>query len=176
MLDAALVEKFRKIKLLSLDLDGTLTDGGLYYAEDGSELRKYHVQDGLGIVMCMKEGIEVCLLTLSNTGAIAKRAERLRIKRYEMGILDKLTRIRAFCTEMGIGLDEVAHVADDVNDLPLLRSIGLPIAVANARPEVKAVSAYVTQARGGDGAVREVCDLLLHHSKHVKRNPLVEGL
>lgn len=176
MLDAALIEKFRKIKLLSLDLDGTLTDGGLYYAEDGSELRKYHVQDGLGIVMCMQAGIEVCLLTLSNTPAISKRAERLRIKRYEMGVLDKLSRIRVFCAEMGIGLDAVAHVADDVNDLPLLRAIGLPIAVANARPEVKAASAYMTQARGGDGAVREVCDFLLHHSAHATRNPLLEGL
>lgn len=161
MFDPALLEAFRNIRLLSLDLDGTLTDGGLYYMEDGSELRKYHVQDGLGIVLAMQAGLEVCLLTLSNTPAISRRAERLKIRRFEMGVRDKLPRVQAICTELGLGLDQVAHVADDVNDLSLLRAIGLPIAVANARPMVKAVARHVTQASGGNGAVREVCDLWL---------------
>jgi len=161
MLDAALIERFKAVKLLSLDLDGTLTDGGLYYLDDGSEMRKYHVQDGLGIVMALEAGIEVCLLTMSDTPAISRRAERLKIRRFEMGVRDKLPRIHAICADLGIGLEQVAHVADDVNDLSLLRGIGLPVAVANARPEVKAVARYVTAASGGNGAVREVCDLIL---------------
>jgi len=165
MPDAALTKTFAQIKLLSLDLDGTLTDGGLYYLEDGNEARKYHVQDGFGIVAVLKAGIEVCLITMSDTPAIARRAEKLRIRHCHMGVHDKLPKLQAICAELGIGLHEVAHVADDVNDLTVLKAVGLPIAVANARPQVKAVAAYVTQARGGDGAVREICDLLLENKK-----------
>lgn len=165
MLAPSLIEKFARVKLLSLDLDGTLTDGGLYYFEDGNEARKYHVQDGYGIVEVQKAGLQVCLITQSDTAAIARRAERLRIRHCYMGVHDKLPRLQAICAELGIGLDQVAHVADDVNDLGVLGAIGLPIAVANARPRVKAVAAYITTARGGDGAVREVCDLLLDHKK-----------
>ncbi len=165
MLDAALIASLSQIKLLSLDLDGTLTDGGLYYFEDGGEARKYHVQDGFGIVAVQQAGIAVCLITMSNTPAIARRAERLRIQHCHMGVHDKLPVLKAICAEMGIGLHQVAHMADDINDLTLLREVGLPVAVANARPAVKQVSRYVTQAKGGDGAVREICDYLLDYQK-----------
>lgn len=161
MLDSALLARFKAVKLLSLDLDGTLTDGGLYYMENGSELRKYHVQDGLGIVMAMQAGIEVCLITMSNTPAIARRAERLKIREAHLGIKDKLPVLRDICGKLGIGLDAVAHIADDVNDLGVFGAVGMPVAVANARPQVKAAAAYITQATGGNGAVREVCDILL---------------
>jgi len=163
MLDADLVARFRKIKLLSLDLDGTLTDGGIYYAEDGSELRKYQVQDGYGILLVKDAGIEVALITRSDTPAIQKRIDRLKIRFGRMGVYEKLPVLQEICKELGIGLDQVCHVADDVNDMDLMETVGLPIAVANARPQVKKVAAYITQARGGDGAVREVCDLLLEH-------------
>lgn len=163
MLDADLIAKFRQVKLLSLDLDGTLTDGGLYYAEDGSELRKYFVQDGFGIVQVKLAGIEVALITQSDTPAIARRIERLKIRHGHMGIHDKLPKLKEICTATGIGLHEVCHVADDLNDLEVMGAVGLPIAVANARPQVKKVAAYVTEAAGGNGAVREVCDLLLEY-------------
>lgn len=163
MLDADLVARFRKIKLLSLDLDGTLTDGGIYYAEDGSELRKYQVQDGYGILLVKDAGIEIALITRSDTPAIQKRIDRLKIKFGRMGVYEKLPVLKEICKELGIGLDQVCHVADDVNDMNLMETVGLPIAVANARPQVKKAAAYITQARGGDGAVREVCDLLLEH-------------
>jgi len=161
--DADLAARFRSVKLLSLDLDGTLTDGGLYYAEDGSELRKYFVQDGFGILLVKEAGIEVCLITMSDTPAIQKRIDRLKIRFGQMGVRDKLPRLQGICAELGIGLDQVCHVADDLNDLDVLRAVGLPVAVANARPQVKAAAVYVTQAAGGHGAVREVCDLLLEY-------------
>jgi len=163
MLDADLVARFRNIKLLSLDLDGTLTDGGIYYAEDGSELRKYQVQDGYGILLVKDAGIEVALITRSDTPAIQKRIDRLKIKFGRMGVYEKLPVLKEICKELGIGLDQVCHVADDVNDMDLMETVGLPVAVANARPQVKKAAAYITQAKGGDGAVREVCDLLLEH-------------
>jgi len=163
IIDADLIARFRSTRLLSLDLDGTLTDGGLYYAEDGSELRKYFVQDGFGILLVKEAGIEVCLITMSDTPAIQKRIERLKIRFGHMGVRDKLPRLQQICAELGIGLDEVCHVADDLNDLDVLHAVGLPIAVANARPQIRAAAAYVTQSSGGHGAVREVCDLLLEH-------------
>ncbi|HEX6959331.1 MAG TPA: HAD hydrolase family protein [Ferrovibrio sp.] len=163
MLDADLIARFGHIKLLSLDLDGTLTDGGLYYAEDGSELRKYFVQDGFGIVAVMRAGIEVALITQSDTPSIGRRIEKLNIRHGYMNIHDKLPKLKEICAATGIGLDEVCHVADDLNDLELMQAVGLPVAVANARPQVKAAAAYVTEAAGGHGAVREVCDLLLAH-------------
>lgn len=163
MLDADLVARFRKIKLLSLDLDGTLTDGGIYYAEDGSELRKYQVQDGYGILLVKDAGIEVALITRSDTPAIQKRIDRLKIKFGRMGVYEKLPVLKEICKDLGIGLDQVCHVADDVNDMDLMETVGLPIAVSNARPQVKKAAAYITAAKGGDGAVREVCDLLLEH-------------
>lgn len=163
ILDADLIARFRSIRLLSLDLDGTLTDGGLYYADDGSELRKFFVQDGFGILLVKEAGIEVCLITMSDTPAIQKRIDRLKIRFGHMGVRDKLPKLQAICAELGIGLDQVCHVADDLNDLDVMQAVGLPVAVANARPQVKAAAAYVTGAAGGHGAVREVCDLLLEH-------------
>ncbi len=162
-MDADLVARFRAVKLLSLDLDGTLTDGGLYYAEDGSELRKYQVQDGYGMLLVKDIGIELALITRSDTPAIQKRIDRLKIRFGRMGVHDKLPVLKDICAELGIGLHQVCHVGDDVNDLGVLGAVGLPVAVANARPQVKQVAAYITEARGGDGAVREVCDLLLEH-------------
>lgn len=162
-IDADLAAKFRAVKLLSLDLDGTLTDGGLYYAEDGSELRKYHVQDGFGILLVKDAGIEVALITRSDTPAIQKRIDRLKIRFGHMGVYEKLPRLKEICAELGIGLNEVCHVADDVNDMDVMEAVGLPIAVSNARPMVKNAAAYITETAGGHGAVREVCDLLLAH-------------
>ena len=163
MLDADLIAKFRAVKLLSLDLDGTLTDGGIYYTDEGTELRKYFVQDGFGILMVKEAGIEVALITMSDTPSIARRIERLKIRFGHMGVRHKLPALQKICTELGIGLDQVCHVADDLNDLDVLQAVGLPVAVANARPMIKAAAAYVTEAAGGSGAVREVCDLLLEH-------------
>lgn len=163
MLDADLIAKFRAVKLLSLDLDGTLTDGGIYYTDEGTELRKYFVQDGFGILMVKEAGIEVALITMSDTPSIARRIERLKIRYGHMGVRHKLPALQKICTELGIGLDQVCHVADDLNDLDVLQAVGLPVAVANARPMIKAAAAYVTEAAGGSGAVREVCDLLLEH-------------
>lgn len=161
MLSSALAAKFRNVKLLSLDLDGTLTDGGIYYTDEGTELRKYFVQDGFGIQLLHKAGFATCLITQSDTPGIARRAERLKIPHAYFGIHDKLPVLKKICAALGIGLDAVAHIGDDLNDLELLQAIGLPLAPANARPEVKAAAAYVTEAAGGQGAVREICDLLL---------------
>lgn len=156
-----LQDRLAKVALLSMDLDGTLTDGGLYYTEDGGELRKYHVRDGMGIKMVQAAGIRTAIITMSTTPAITRRAERLAIEHLVLGSHDKVAALGAICRENGLSLDQVAHIGDDVNDLPLLGAVGCPIAVGDAIDAVKAAAAWVTPSRGGHGAVRDLCDRLL---------------
>lgn len=158
---AEIWRRLEGVRLLSLDLDGVLTDGGLYYAADGTELRKYDVKDGMGIKLVQRAGIHVSLITQSNVPAISVRAERLGIEHAHLGVEAKLPVLQRICDRLHIGLDQVMHIADDVNDLPALRAVGLPVAVADAVDAVKAVVRHVTQKPGGQGAVREMCDLLL---------------
>ena len=152
---------FAGIRLLSLDLDGVLTDGGLYYTEAGDVMRKYDVKDGMGIDLAIRSGLAVCVITASDTPAITTRLAKLNIPHVRVGVREKLPKLLEICAELGIGLDQVMHVADDVNDLPILHCVGLPVAVADAVPAVKAAARYVTERNGGHGAVRELCDRLV---------------
>lgn len=156
-----LLRRAAGIRLLSLDLDGVLTDGGLYYTADGDAMRKYDVKDGLGIEMVLASGLPVSVITASDTPAIATRLRKLRIPFARFGVRDKLPVLQALCDEIGVGLSQVLHVADDLNDMPVLRAVGFPVAVADAVEAVKATALHVTARPGGCGAVREVCDLLL---------------
>jgi len=156
-----LLDRLAGIGLLSLDVDGVQTDGGLYYTESGQELRRFHVHDGQGIKLAMAAGVEVAFLTASTTAAIRHRAERLGVRHALLGVPDKLAALEALCGRLGLPLARVAHVGDDVNDLELLHRVGCPITVADARPEVRAACRHVTLAAGGRGAVREICDLLV---------------
>jgi 3-deoxy-D-manno-octulosonate 8-phosphate phosphatase (KDO 8-P phosphatase) len=150
-----------RIRMLSCDVDGVLTDGGLYYDEHGGELRRFHVLDGLGMQALQASGVAVCIISRSSTRAIIHRAERLGIEHCLVGVNDKLPALRQLVGRLGIDLDDVAHVADDVNDIELLRAVGVPIAVANAVPEVREVCRLITTTPGGNGAVREVADAIL---------------
>lgn len=150
-----------RVRLLSCDVDGVLTDGGLYYTEAGDVMRKYNVKDGMGLELLRQAGFELCIISASQTPAIAARGSKLKISHTYTGVDDKLATLKAVCAELGLSLDQVAHIADDVNDLPVLRAVGCPLTVADAMDAVKAVALYKTEKNGGEGAVREVCDLLL---------------
>ena len=153
--------KLAAIRLLSLDLDGVLTDGGLYYTDAGDEMRKFDVKDGMGIKLALRAGIAVAIVTASTSPAIAHRGRRLGLEHVLLGVEDKLAAVQALCGRMGIALGEVAHLGDDVNDLPLLAAVGLPLAVADATPSVRRAAAYAARRPGGQGAVREICELLI---------------
>lgn len=158
---SALIERLARVRLLTLDVDGVLTDGGLYFGDDGRQWRKFNVKDGLGIKLAMTAGIEVALITASDTGAIHDRARMLGLRHVFVGVDDKLAAVRSIAGDLGIGLDAVAHMGDDLNDLPVLAAVGLPLTVADAVDAVIAAAAYVTERRGGEGAVREICYLLV---------------
>ena len=155
---AALIKRLREIKLLTLDVDGVQTDGSLYYTETGEQLRKFNVRDGVGIKNAMTLGVAVAIVTASTTPSIEHRGRKLGVPHVFIGAEDKMSAITGLCDDLGIDLADVAHIGDDLNDLPLLRGVGLPLTVADAVPEMVA---YVTKKEGGMGAVREICDLLV---------------
>ncbi|MCK6438612.1 MAG: HAD hydrolase family protein [Planctomycetes bacterium] len=154
-------EDFACVKLLILDVDGVLTDGGVYYGADGEEMKRFHIPDGMGIVMLEKAGIPVAVMTTENSPRVASRVKQLGLRYYYPGVSRKGAHLTFILKATGVKAENVAYCADDINDVSALRQIGLPIAVANAMPEVVAVARYQTKASGGHGAVREVCNLIL---------------
>lgn len=155
------MEKARAVRLLVLDVDGVLTDGRLWYGNDNEEMKAFDIQDGLGIKLLMRAGIDVAIITGRRSALVARRGAELGIRRVIQGREDKLVALRELCGELAIDLPEIAYMGDDLPDLSAIRAVGLGIAVANAHAAVAPHAAYRTQNRGGAGAVREVCDLLL---------------
>lgn len=164
MLDAALAGR---IRLVGLDVDGVLTDGGIYVGRVGDhavELKRFHSQDGSGAWLLRHAGITLVLASGRHSDATAIRAREMKIDEVledETGGGRKLHTFEAMLARRSIGWDECAFAGDDLADLPLLTRVGLPIAVANAVPEVKAAALLVTERRGGEGAVREVAETIL---------------
>lgn len=153
--------KLRAIRLLAMDVDGVLTDGGLYYTDAGDESKRFHVMDGHGLAAVLKTGREIAWITGGTSKAVRHRADRLGIKHVFSNVSDKLPILTQLCDELRVSLADVAYVGDDIPDLPVLRAVACPLSVPNAASSVRAAAAYVTSRRGGDGAIREICDLLL---------------
>ena len=157
----ALRERLKTIKLLTLDVDGVLTDGGLYYADDGSQLRKFNVKDGMGMKLAREAGVEIAIITASHAPAIQHRGDGLGIPHVFVGVEHKLSALTTLCADLDISLEDVAHIGDDVNDLPVLCVVGVALTVADAVDEVLETAIYATTRNGGAGAVREICDLIV---------------
>lgn len=151
----------REIKMFLTDCDGCLTDGGMYYSENGDELKKFSTLDGMGLSQLRKAGVICGIITGENTTLVQRRAEKLKLDILEMGVKDKLAVVKKLCADRKISLDEVAYVGDDINDLELLRAVGFSASVPNAIHTVKESVDYVTERAGGSGAVREVIDYIL---------------
>lgn len=151
----------RRIRALVLDVDGVLTDGGMYYGPQGEGLKRFNVKDGLGIRRVREAGIAVAFLSGENSEITRRRAEKLKVEDVFVGIEDKLATLKEFLAAKKIPLADTAYIGDDLPDLPVLEAVGLPIAVADAVPEVLKAAAWVTTRKGGDAAVREVCDRIL---------------
>ncbi|MEQ8809230.1 MAG: HAD-IIIA family hydrolase [Imperialibacter sp.] len=147
------------IKLLILDVDGTLTDGGIYIMEDGSQFKKFNSRDGMGIRLLQKAGIEVGIISNGKTTSMVQaRADMLRITRVYVGEAKKMDVLDAWMEEMGIGLGQVGMVGDDINDLPVMEKVGLSACPADAVKAVKEKADIVLQLKGGEGCVRELID------------------
>lgn len=156
-----LARRLKRIRLLSLDVDGVLTDGGLYYGDDGNVLRKFNVHDGVGIKRVLACGIEVAFVSAGTTRSIQHRARTLGVRHVLTGVTDKRAEVGNLCRKLGLSLDDAAHMGDDLNDVPLLRAVGLALTVPAAAPEARRAAHHVTRRHGGEGAVREICDLFV---------------
>lgn len=160
--DAALLKRAARTRLLVLDVDGVLTDGRLYYDNHGNETKAFHVRDGFGIKSVMRHGCKVAIISGRRSVAVETRLRELGIEHAVLGNEDKLPALQSLAAQLGIDdLKTVACVGDDSPDLPILAAVGFAAAPADAHPEVAASVHWQTRAEGGHGAVREVCDLLL---------------
>ncbi len=151
----------KSVRLAVFDVDGVLTDGTFLLFGDGSDAMRFHVADGLGLKLLLSEGIEVALITGRSSEALLRRAEALGIRHIHRGVADKAPVLRSLAATTGIPLKEMLYLGDDLPDLPPLAMVGVPVAVANAAPEVKEAASFVTKRPGGQGAVREVAERLL---------------
>jgi 3-deoxy-D-manno-octulosonate 8-phosphate phosphatase (KDO 8-P phosphatase) len=159
--DADLKQRAARIKLAVFDVDGVLTDGRLYYGAGGEELKVFHVHDGQGLKRLRAAGVTVAIISGRDSAAVTRRMQDLDIEHVFQGDEQKLPIFERLLKNLGVSADETACVGDDLPDLPLLERAGLAVAVANALPAVKQAAHHVTTARGGHGAAREVCDLIL---------------
>lgn len=157
----SLMRALKRVRLFATDVDGVLTDAGMYYSESGDELKKFNTRDGMGIKLLQRAGLVTALITMEQTKLVTRRAEKLAIPEVHQGARDKRAVLRDLAARHGLTLQEVAYIGDDVNDLEALKAVGFSAAPADAMPPVLKVVDYVCRKSGGDGAVREVADLIL---------------
>ena len=155
------IQAASQIRLLVLDVDGVLTDGGLYYDLQNQVMKRFDVQDGFGIRIAQQAGIDVAVITGLVSRAVELRVKDLGITDYFAGYLDKRACLEEIRRRHDLKWEQMAYLGDDWVDLSVMDMVGLPLAVANAQPEVKGIASYVTMAKGGQGAVREVIRHLL---------------
>ncbi|MBI3601887.1 MAG: HAD hydrolase family protein [Candidatus Omnitrophica bacterium] len=158
-------ERLKKIKALMLDVDGVLTDGGMIIDSNGVETKRFDVQDGFGLVFWKKCGFKSAIISARQSKVVAHRANDLQIDKVLVGVYPKIDAYKALLKEWRMKDEEVCFVGDDVVDLGILRRVGFAAAVANAVLEVKSIAHYVSTKKGGEGAVREIIELILKAQK-----------
>jgi len=154
-------KKLGEIKILILDVDGVMTDGRIIINDHGEETKAFNVKDGYGIRMLLDAGIDVAVITGRRSGVVEHRAKDLGVKLVYQGVKDKKAACIKLLAERRLTGNQACCIGDDLPDIPVLRYVGLPVAVADAVKEVREAALYISEKNGGDGAVREVCELIL---------------
>ncbi len=155
------IDSFRRVELMVFDVDGVLTDGKIVYSSSGEDTKSFDVQDGLGLSLLVRAGIKVAFMSAKGSRTISRRAQDCGVEIVLEHVDNKRLALERLSEELGVPLDRIGFVGDDLVDIRPMRICGLPIAVANACEEVKSVASYVTKKRGGAGAVREIAELVL---------------
>ena len=158
---ADVLKRCREVRLISFDVDGVLTDGLLYYCDDGREIKAFNVQDGAALKLLQEHGIAIAILTGRSSPMVTRRAEELGIRHVYQGLADKRVALDAICAELALEPREIAHVGDDLPDIAIFDAVGLAISVPNGHPGARARADHVTATHGGHGVAREVCELVL---------------
>lgn len=154
------------LRYIFLDVDGTLTDGGIYIDSSGHEIKRFCVQDGAGILMARERGIDCVIITGRKSMCVEQRAKELNLKNVYQGVNDKKEKLRGFMAENRLSKDEVGYIGDDLNDLSAMELAGFVACPSNAARQVKNVSNYVAKSQGGYGAVREIIEYILEALPH----------
>ena len=160
-IDENILAKANKIKLLVCDVDGVFSDGRIYLGNDGEELKAFHTKDGFGIKALGASGVDVAIITGRNSAIVANRMKALNVAHIIQGQEDKLPALTQLVEQLGLQLDQVAYIGDDVPDLACIEAVGLGICVVDGHPLVLQKADYTTFTRGGFGAVRETCDMIM---------------
>ncbi len=158
---SAALERAKKIKLMIFDVDGVLTDGGLRYGAEGELVKTFNALDGHGIKLLQEYGVQVGIISARNSAIVARRAADLGIQHLKQGVHDKRIAFEQTLEDLHLSAEACGFMGDDVIDLPVMTRVGFAASVPNGHPEVQSRAHYVAQVRGGHGAVREVCDLIL---------------
>lgn len=161
MTEPELLEKLARVRIVAMDVDGTFTDGTLYYDHEGRVMKGFSAHDGLGLDLLRRAGIRRGFITGRRDNATAERARYLQADFYLCGVGDKSSALRELAADEGIPLSDVLYMGDDLNDYTAFETAGVTVAVANACEEIRRIADYVTTAHGGRGAVRELVNLLL---------------
>ncbi|HSF68239.1 MAG TPA: HAD-IIIA family hydrolase [Nitrospiraceae bacterium] len=159
----------RGIRLFATDVDGVLTDAGMYYSESGDEWKKFNTRDGMGIKLLQRAGIITAIVTQERTKLVARRAEKLAIPELHQGVMDKLKVIQEMAARHGLSLEQVAYIGDDVNDLAALKAVGFSASPADGMSDIVNAVDYVCQKKGGEGAVREIIEMILNAQEDLLR-------
>ncbi|MEA3328273.1 MAG: HAD-IIIA family hydrolase [Candidatus Omnitrophota bacterium] len=154
-------ERAKKIKMLVLDVDGVLTDGRIIYNDFGVELKNFNVKDGFGMLLLNRAGIKAAVITAKKSRLLAKRMKEMWISRLYQNAFDKLEAYQDILKRFGLKNENICYIGDDLLDLPLLKRVGLAVGVKDGAEEVKTAVHYITETKGGKGAVREVIELIL---------------
>jgi len=161
----SLIKKCKKIKVVLTDVDGVLTDGGMYYSDKGDVMKKFHTRDGMGVTLLRKKNIPTIILTKEKTKIVRQWATRMRVERLYDGVINKKLILDNICKTYKVKAEEVAYIGDDVNDIELLKRVGLSATPHDGIKETKDVCHYICKTDGGCGTFREFVDLILSRYK-----------
>jgi len=156
-----LAQKCKKIRMVLTDVDGVLTDGGMYYSEEGEIMKKFNTRDGMGVELLSKQKIGSIIITRENSTIVKKRGKKIKVLKTYVGILKKESLLPEICKKYSLNLENIAYIGDDVNDFEIMCKVGFSCTPSDGIKKIKDISDYVCTAKGGHGAFREVSDLIL---------------
>jgi len=157
--------KAKKIRIVLTDVDGVLTDGGMYYSSKGDVMKRFFVRDGMGVALLRKADIPTIIITKEKNPIITQWAKKMKIRKVYDGILNKELILQEVCKSFGMTAEQVAYIGDDINDLELLKIVGLSATPSDGIPDAKKICDYVCISAGGYGAFREIADMIISSTK-----------
>ena len=160
-MDSKIEEKIGKIKIVITDVDGVLTDGGMYYNEDGEYMKKFNTKDSMGMELLLKNGIKTIWMTREDSMIVKQRAKKIKIVELYSNVIKKENMLSEISQECKVNIDEIAYIGDDVNDLEIMKQVGFSATPNDGNNVIKEIADYVCETKGGNGAFREIGDLII---------------